>query len=553
MHIENKLREIFRGEVTHDEKVLDEFSRDASIFEIKPRVVVSPKDKDDVENLVRFVSENKAYENSLSLTPRSAGTDMSGGPLTESIAVDFLKHFQGILNIDKENKTATVLPGTFYRDFETATLEKDLLLPCYTASRDLNTMGGMVANNSGGEKTLKYGKTEDYVESLKVVFSDGVERVVKPLTKDELDKKISKGGFEGDLYGKVWNLIQENEEVIKKAKPKVSKNSAGYYLWNVWNGKIFDLTKLIVGSQGTLGIVTEVKFKLVKPKKHSTLLVMFLRDFSNLSEIVRKILLHKPESFESYDDQTTKIAFKFMPAMIKFMGAKNLISLGLKFWPEALMTLTGGLPKLVMVAEFTGDSEEEIYSKANKAKSDVKGLCAKTRITKNDAEEEKYWTIRRQSFNLLRHHVQGKHTAPFIDDISVRPEFLPKFLPRLQKIMGHYDILYTIAGHIGDGNFHIIPLMNFKRPDFEKIIRNLSKEVYDLVLEFEGSITGEHNDGLIRTPFLSQMYGDKIVSLFGEIKGIFDPKNIFNPGKKVSVGKGKAGSLDYVFKHLLKS
>jgi len=553
MYIEKKLREIFRGEITQDKKVLDEFSRDASIFEIKPRVVVSPKDKDDVENLVRFVSENKRYDESLSLTPRSAGTDMSGGPLTDSISVDFLKHFQGILNIDKTNQTATVLPGTFYRDFEKETLAQDLLLPCYTASRDLNTLGGMVANNSGGEKTLKYGKTEDYVESLKMVFSDGIERIVKPLSKDELDSKISKGGFEGEIYEKVWKLIQENEEVLKAAKPNVSKNSAGYLLWNVWDGKTFDLIKLIVGSQGTLGMVTEVKLRLVKPKKHSTLLVMFLRDFKNLSEIVRKTLLHKPESFESYDDQTTKVALRFMPSLLKFMGVKNMFSLGLKFWPEALMALTGGIPKLVMVAEFTGDSEEEIYKKAEEAKKDLKDLCAKIRITKNDAEEEKYWTVRRQSFNLLRHHVQGKHTAPFIDDISVRPEHLPKFLPRLQEIMNQYDILYTIAGHIGDGNFHIIPLMNFKRPDFEKIIRNLSKEVYDLVLEFEGSITGEHNDGLIRTPFLQQMYGDKVVQLFRETKNIFDPQNIFNPGKKVSLGQGKAGSLDYVFKHLLKS
>jgi FAD/FMN-containing dehydrogenase len=160
-------------------------------------------------------------------------------------------------------------------------------------------------------------------------------------------------------------------------------------------------------------------------------------------------------------------------------------------------------------------------------------VTTESEVLSDAAESEKYWVIRRESFNLLRKHVHGKHTAPFIDDIVVRPEYMPEFLPQLYAVMNQYDITYTIAGHIGDGNMHIIPLMDFTRPDFETIIHDLSEKVYDLVLRYKGSISGEHNDGLVRTPFLSQMYGPDIITLFEQTKDIFDPHHIFNPGKKV--------------------
>ena len=209
------------------------------------------------------------------------------------------------------------------------------------------------------------------------------------------------------------------------------------------------------------------------------------------------------------------------------------------------MALGGGMPKLFLEAEFTGDSEEEVYKKAYTAKKDLENLGLKMRVTKDDAEEKKYWTVRRESFNLLRKHVQGKRTAPFIDDIIVRPEKLSEFLPRLNSLMNEYDsLVYTIAGHIGNGNFHIIPLMDMKDPRAKKIISELSGKVYGLVVEFGGSITAEHNDGLIRSPFLEQMYGEKIYELFEDTKKIFDPDNIFNPGKKVG------SDFSYALEHL---
>ncbi|MDP2735681.1 MAG: FAD-binding oxidoreductase [bacterium] len=542
MKLKKELESVLSGEAEDSPDILKEYSRDASLFAVKPRLVVFPKDTRDVQALVRFVREHP--QEGLSLTCRSGGTDMTGGPLGESIVVDMSRHFARILEFEKDR--ARVQPGVFYRDFEKEAGAKNLLLPSYPASKDICTLGGMVANNSGGEKTLRYGKTEDYIKELKVVLSDGNEYVIRPLSLQELEEKLKLEGFEGDFYRAVFKLVEDNKQLLEGAKPKVSKNSAGYYLWNVWDGTTFDLTKLFVGSQGTLGIITEITLSLVAPQKHSALLVVFLYDFKPLADLTNRLLKHKPESLESYDDHTLWFAVTHIPDFIKLLKG-NSVTLALQFIPEFIMFLKGGfrLPRLVVLAEFTGDSEEEIYRKAHAAKKDLRGFKVQLRVARSDREELKYMTVRRQSFNLLRHHVKGKRTAPFIDDLIVPPLTLPEFFPRLQAILAkHPKLIYTVAGHVGDGNFHIIPLMDLTKEENRKIIPVLMKEVHKLVFGFQGSMTAEHNDGIIRTPFLKDMYGEKVTNLFKETKEIFDPQRMFNPGKKTG------GSLEFALSHL---
>ncbi|MEK7093897.1 MAG: FAD-binding oxidoreductase [Patescibacteria group bacterium] len=539
----NRLKEFFQGEVLTDLKTLEAYSSDASVFEVKPEIVVKPKNTTDLKNLVAFVSREKKKNPDISLTARSGGTDMSGGSLNDSIIVDMNAHFNRIVEIS--GMAATIEPGVFYRNFEVETLKKGLLLPSYPASKNICTLGGMIANNSGGEKSLSYGKTEDYVERLDVVLSDGESYTFEPLSKQELAKKKKSKTFEGTIYREMYALIEKNYDLIKAAKPNVSKNSAGYFLWNVWNKETFDLTKLFVGSQGTLGFVTKARLKLIKPKSQSELLVIFLKDLKSLGDLAKTVLKYKPESFESYDDHTLKMAMRFLPELLKQMKG-NAITLGLRFLPELRMTITGGMPKLVLIAEFTGDNEGEVIARLKQAEKEVQQkFHLSTHTTRSRGEAEKYWIIRRESFNLLRKHVSGKHTAPFIDDFIVRPDQLPDFLPQLNKILDQYpSLIYTVAGHVGDANFHIIPLMDLKDPNERAIIPKLSEEVYKLVLEFQGSITAEHNDGLIRTPYLEQMYGKKIYALFKQVKKIFDPQNIFNPRKKIG------GTIEYALDHI---
>ncbi|MEK7628209.1 MAG: FAD-binding oxidoreductase [Patescibacteria group bacterium] len=527
------LKKAVRGDVVNDQKTRAIYSEDASIFHLQPACVVSPKDTADLQSLVRYAHEHRA---DMSLTARAAGTDMSGGPLTTSVVVDFLKYFNKTLEVNDAG-WARAQPGAYYRDFEKATLAKGWLLPCYTASRELNTVGGMVANNSGGEQSLTYGKTNRYAREIEMVLDDGSLFRFKKLTRAELEQVKSEHTRAGDIHRHIEQLIAQHQEKIAKAKPAVSKDSTGYALWDVWDRKAdtFDLTQIIVGSQGTLGLISEIDFSLVRPKKNSQMLVIFLhrRDMQKLGHLVNAILAHKPESFESYDDHTFLILLKVLPSMLKRLGA-TIFSLGWKFLPEMRSVLTGGIPKLVLLAQFTSDDAHEARVQAEKARDDLASFHVQTHLTKDASESEKYWVIRRESFNLLRSHVHGKLTAPFIDDLSVLPEKLPEFLPKLYAILDEYDITYTIAGHVGDGNFHIIPLVDFSRPDLAQIFHDLSEKVYDLTFSFGGSMSGEHNDGLIRTPFLEKMYGRDIVALFEETKNIFDPLTIFNPHKKVN-------------------
>ena len=553
-----ELRKNFKGEIIDDAPTLQRFSHDASIFEVKPALVIAPKDSADVQAAVKAVIASRAGGEAVSLTARAAGTCMSGGSLTESVVINVMTHLNAIVDIsvdaDKKSGTATVQPGVFYRDMDTETRRRDLMMPAYPASRELAAIGGMVNNNAGGEKSPVYGKIENYLPGLRVVLSDGNEYEVKPLSKAELDIKMKLPTFEGRLYKQLFELINTNQELITKAKPNVSKNSAGYYLWNVWDpaaneGKgVFDLGRMIAGSQGTLGILTEAKLRLVPVPKVSKLMVIFLKELSRLGELVAALHATHPESLESYDDKTFKLVIRYFPQFVKLMRERGLFSLAWQFLPEFWTVLKmGGIPKMVLMVEFTGDNVTDVDARVAQATAEVRKFNMPFRVTHSEAESHKYWTMRRESFSLMRNNLKDRHTAPFIDDFAILPELMPEFLPKLTAILDSYGFAYGMAGHPGDGNFHIFPMLKLEDAAERAIIPKLSEEVYGLVLQYKGTITAEHNDGLVRTPYLEKMYGPEIIRLFAQVKTIFDPENIFNPGKKVG------GSLSYSLSHIRKS
>jgi FAD/FMN-containing dehydrogenase len=538
----------FSGELDDTAETREFYSHDASMFEIQPEIVAMPHTAEDVATLVKFVAENKKDNPKLSITARSAGTDMSGAAINDSIIVDFNKHLTKLIRMDANQ--ATVQPGMFFRDFDAETIKFDALLPSFPASRDLCSVGGMVNNNSGGEKSLQFGKTDKYVAEMKFVFADGIERVVKPLNKTQLIAKMGQDDFEGRVYKEMFEMIEANYDLIKGAKPNVSKDSTGYHLWNVWDREtgIFDLAKAIVGAQGTLGFVTEATLDLVPREKHSGLLVLFLRDIDDLGELIATVVKHKPATFEGFDDQTLLLAMKFMPSFLSFLGPVKFIHLLFTLIPEGFQMLKG-FPKLVLMIEFTGETEHEVREKIKALHRELKPFKARYEINgfeedPTEGSSEKFWILRRRSFQLLRSKVKDKHTAPFIDDFIVNPEYLPEFFPQIRAIIKKYKLFATIAGHMGDGNFHIIPLMKLEDPNDRAKLEPAMREVNNLVLKYKGSISGEHNDGLVRGPWLKEMYGDEVLNLFKQTKDIFDPDHIFNPMKKAYA------TWDYTFSHV---
>lgn len=547
-----RLARVLQGEVRDTREERARYSRDTSVFTRTPSVVVHPKDAQDVAALVTEIGAIAACGTKVSLTARAAGTDMSGGPLTDSVLAVFTTHLNKVHEVG--DGYAIAEPGVFYRDFEKQTLAHDRqILPSYPASREIAALGGILNNNSGGERTLEYGKTEDYVEEVEVVLADGTITTFKELTKDELVKKKALSGLEGSIYRSLDELLSTHESAIKSARPKVSKNSAGYALWNIKDSErgTFNLAKLITGSQGTLAITTKMRLRLIKEQPNRSMLVAFLseQDLPRLPEIVKAVLPHNPESFESFDEHTLSLALRFLPQLLLQMGIIRAIRLGFSFIPELRMALSGGLPKLILMAEFSEDSPGAACAAALAAERSISEFQLKTQVLKDERESERYWIVRRESFALLRKNSKGLYAAPFIDDFVVPVDSYPTFLPELNALLAEYSgrFIYTIAGHIGNGNFHIIPLMDLSKPEVRAVITELSPKVYALVMKYGGTTTGEHNDGIIRTPYLPQLFGDDIYALFKKTKHIFDPRGIFNPGKKVD------GTFTDIERSLLKS
>ncbi|MCA9353028.1 FAD-binding oxidoreductase, partial [Patescibacteria group bacterium] len=536
--IKEALAPLLDGDVSIDKNDLQKRAIDWSLFHIMPDMIVYPKHSRDIQTLVQFVNKyNEHHTKQLTLTPRAAGSGMSGGSLNQSIIVDVTRYMHEFITIETGDfgtqthrsgfaypitGKATAEPGMYYIPFEEKTLAHNMLMPVFPASRKLCAIGGMVANNGAGEKSLKYGQNNDFVAELKVILSDGNEYVLKPLSYSELQTLMQENHLLAHIVSNVYTLIKQHWHLIQEKRPKTSKNASGYLVWDVissdsiasfesGNG-VFDLTKLIVGAQGTTGIISEITYKLVPHEQKEEMIVMFVNELSQLPKIVEVLQKHDLDTIELYDDHTFKIGIKFFRDFVKDKGFFPAIRYAARFLPEFWMAITGGVPKFVVLAESADKDATKVHQEVVAEFNDIQTTMPKLKafIVKGKASQ-KYWDFRHDSFKLLTEHSKksrtagsGTRTAPFIDDIAVNPEHLPQYLPRLVEILNEYqnEFLYTIAGHLGNGNFHIIPLVDMNKPENKAKIVEISDRVYELVLEYSGSITAEHNDGIVRTPYL---------------------------------------------------
>ncbi len=544
----DELKIIFKGEIDVTDKTREEYSHDASIYELVPEAVLAPKDSHDIKNLVRFVADHKQSYPSLAITPRSAGTDMSGGAIGSSLVIDMTKHFNTI-----HSASSTMLhsqPGVFMRDIDPVLLAHNAMLGCVPASRALNTIGGMVANNSAGEQSLRYGNTDKSIREVKAVLADGNEYTFKPLNKKELMVKIAQKDFEGELYRNVYELIEANYDHVKNARPKTHKNSMGYNLWTTWDREtgIFDMTQLITGSQGTLGVITDIKIAAVPKAKHSGLLLAYLTDIKHLDEIIPLVTSHHPATFEGFDDVTFGLGIKYFSMFRKQLGTREWLKQQTALL-GSVAKFRGHLPNIVLMMEFEGDTFEEVNDKIIALDTDLKNhhIKVRTEIEGNEEQSKPFWEIRRASLSLLRLRVAGKYASAFMDDMAVQPQYVPEFFPQIRKIIRKYKLPATIAGHFGDGNFHIIPLMDISDPKEQLKLEPAMRELIPIVLKYGGTMAGEHNDGMVRGPWMPAQFGEEVYEIFKDVKETFDPLYIFNPHKKTDA------SWDYSMDHIRKN
>jgi FAD/FMN-containing dehydrogenase len=538
-----KLQKLLKGEVHTDLTARQAVSHDASVYELVPEAVISPIDSLDIQKLVAFVAKNKASYPKLSITPRSAGTCMSGGSIGTSIVLDMTTHLNKIGSL--KGALLNTQPGVYMRDIDPLLYDQNLHLGCVPASRAINTIGGMVGNNSGGERSLQYGNTERWVRELKVVFGDGNEYIVKPLNRKQLTQKLKENTYEAGLYRQTYELIEKHYDQVKNARPHVNKNSMGYNLWSVWDRDtgIFDMTRLISGSQGTLGIITDITMEAVPKAPHSGLLLVYLPSIKNLGDVIAAVMHHEPATFEGFDNITFNLGLRYFNTFRKQLGTKEWLrqqSILLK----SVAKFKGHIPSMFLMIEFDGQTKGEVLDKISILHDDLKSFKLKMDIQADEGSSAPFWKIRRAALSLLQNQVHGRYASPFIDDMAVPPRYLPEFVPQLRKVIRKYKLPATIQGHFGDGNFHVIPLMDIAGEKDQAKLEPVMRELIPIVLKYGGTMAGEHNDGMVRGPWLPAVFGKEMYEIFKETKEIFDPQYIFNPHKKTDA------SWEYSMSHL---
>jgi FAD/FMN-containing dehydrogenase len=278
---------------------------------------------------------------------------------------------------------------------------------------------------------------------------------------------------------------------------------------------------------------------LVPNIKETSLIKVPLKDLKRVPDVLNCVIEAKPSSIESYDDETVRLAVKYLPDILDrhTKGFVERMRFFFTFLPEIFLYYFYGFPRLTMIIEFGGSDKKEVNEKVKLALHNLEKNKFVYKSVSSEIEKKKMWAIRRESYNLLRSHSDGKEIATFIEDVVVPPNMLFEFLPKINDILHSYDLRYSIAGHAGSGNFHIFPLMDFKDKNHKEKMIEISKKVYELVASCGGSITAEHNDGISRTPFLHYIFSEKMLNLFVGVKNIFDIQNIFNPHKKTGVSE----------------
>jgi FAD/FMN-containing dehydrogenase len=542
--IEKTLREAgFRGGVSTSKKLLDAYSTDESIFSIRPQVVIQPKNRHDVEIATKVIAKETARFSSLSLTPRAAGTGLGGGSLTDSVVIDVCAHLNKIGDVvEKKDKiTFTCEPGAMWRDVEKALKSHDAYLPPYPASKDICSVGGAIGNNAAGPDSLRHGHCADWVESIDIVLNDGHTYTVKPLTYREFKLLIKQDHEHARIAKEIFDLINKNEKEIKKNKPETKKNSAGYPLWSVMPQGVakfkkgegtFDLTRVISGSQGTVGIMTSLTLRAIPIPKNTTLLALPIFNLEDAAETIVKALKFDPINVEVFDALTFDLALRnpsfFKDRLSKTMYYKVMLSM----YTTYHVRFRQKVPEFTVLIKL----DEETTKKTDPADiaKKISSGSVKARVVKSSVEAEMFWQIRRASYTLSKFQDTTKRPAAFLEDMTVPPENLSKFFIQIKRLLKEFNVTAAVHGHGGNGHFHFYPLLDFTNKTTPALVEKMAEKFFSTAVKFDGNICGEHNDGIIRTPHLNKMFSKKMLDLFTKTEAIFDPDDIFNPGKKVN-------------------
>lgn len=516
--IAHYLQEHLVGEVMTSVDARRYFATDASVFQLPPALVVYPRNENDVRKTARFSWQLAERGRVIPMTARGSGTDTSGAALGSGIMLVFPAHMNRILELDTKAGTVTVEPGINYGKLQQTLATHNRFLPPYPASLEYSTIGGAVANNAAGEKSVKYGDTRSYVRSLRVVLANGEVIETGRLSKRELGKKLGLATFEGEIYRAIDTLLEEQQELVQRTYLNTTKNNAGYHLADVRRRDgTFDLTPLFVGSQGTLGIVTEVT---LESEPHNPETTLMMAGFDSIEQVQNAVLELR--------------ALPEMPSAIEMVDG-NLLQQVHELNPSQLKELIQPpFPSVLLFVEFDSPKEHQQKKLVKKAGRIFEKHASSLQTETELERQQQLWKIRQASGMLLSHGDGQQRALPIIDDAIVPVERLREYLEGIYRLCEKVGVKPAVWGHAGDANLRVQPQLNLGQVgDRQKAFR-LMEEYYKFVISLGGSPSGEYNDGRLRAPYVQSVYGPDIYVLFGKVKMIFDPYGTLNP--KVKLG-----------------
>jgi FAD/FMN-containing dehydrogenase/Fe-S oxidoreductase len=511
--LERELRASIDGEVRFDKISRALYSNDASVYQIEPLGVVIPKSREDVVRVVQICSRMKCP-----LTMRGGGTSQAGQAIGEGLQVDLSKYYNRVLEVNAAERWVRVQPGVILDELNAQLKPHGLRFAPDISTASRATIGGMMANNSSGARSVLYGKTIDHVIAQQVVLSDGSIANFRALSADELADRLRGGSLEAECYRTVQRVAAACAEEVERRYPKVLRRVGGYNLDEfVHPGSPFNMAKMLVGSEGTLGVMIEATLNLVPLPKAKSVIAIQFGDTLDALAATPVILSHSPSAVEIMDrfilDHTRKSA-----ALDRIRNS-----------------FVVGEPGALLCVEFYDKSTEALLPRMDALEQELKarGLGDHFHRAIDLADQARIWSLREAALGLSMTMKGDAKSHSFVEDTAVSPDRLRDYIERFLGILKKHDTKAGIYAHASVGCLHVRPVLNLKTDQGVRAFESIANDVSDLVLEFGGALSGEHGDGLVRSPFLRKMFGPKLYEAFREIKYAFDPHGIFNPGKIV--------------------
>ena len=498
------------GEVRFDKMTRVLYSTDASIYQMEPIGVVIPQTADDVIAVVE-----EAGRHGLPVLPRGGGTSLAGQTVGSAIVIDFSKYMRHVVEVNAEEGWVRTQPGIVLDELNAHLRSHGVMFAPDPSTSNRGNVGGALGNNSCGAHSIMWGKTVDNVIDLDVVLSNGDRARFGPLDGAGLESAAAGEGLEADIYRRLIDIGEANREEVLARYPRIQRRVSGYNLDELSSGG-FNMARFVVGSEGTLVTVTESKLKTVPIPREKALAV-----------------LHFDSLLESME--ATVAVLELEPAAVELIGSMIIRQARSNLEYSRLTDFIQGEPDALLVVELVGESAAEVESKLDRLErtTRARGLgYAVARLT-HPADQAKVWAVRKAGLGLMMNVPGDAKPLPFVEDTAVAPEVLPDFVRRFDEIVRDHGTTAGYYGHASVGCLHIRPLIDLKRQDGVDRMVSIADEISDLVLEYGGSISGEHGDGLVRSPWLEKMFGPRICQAFADVKRAFDPKGIMNPGKIV--------------------